>query len=539
MIDSKHNLSVRGPGLLKAFGEEEVCVFCHATHTNKPQTPMWNRSLSNLQYELYQSSTLSASPGQPTGSSKLCLSCHDGTIALGKVLSRPVKGLGLRARISGRANLETDLSDDHPISFRYDSELAATDPELVDPGMLKNGPVQLDGDDQMQCTSCHDSHSSDYPSLLVMDTAYSGLCVTCHDKAGWSGSAHEASPARWNGGGVDPWPDVPGDTVAENGCQSCHTAHSAGMHERLLVFETEEDNCLSCHNGNVARTNIAVELSKRSAHPVRSSLQDHDPAEDFTTMPRHVECQDCHNPHAVTDAEASAPFVNGALTLVGGVTAQGVHIEDARFEYEVCLRCHVNDPSTAIIRQVFQPDIRLQFDPSNASYHPVIASGRNPDVPSLLFSWTESSYVYCTDCHANDQGPGASGNGSRGPHGSMWPFLLEREYVTTDGATENSQSYALCYKCHSRSSILNDESFPTHRKHIVDARTSCATCHDPHGISADQGSATNHSHLINFNTEEVVANSQGQLFFEDLGTLSGSCSLSCHEFDHVDTLYQR
>jgi hypothetical protein len=29
----------------------------------------------------------------------------------------------------------------------------------------------------------------------------------------------------------------------------------------------------------------------------------------------------------------------------------------------------------------------------------------------------------------------------------------------------------------------------------------------------------------------------GDLFFEDRGNLAGSCSLSCHDFDHIDTKY--
>ena len=32
--------------------------------------------------------------------------------------------------------------------------------------------------------------------------------------------------------------------------------------------EAEEDNCLCCHDGSVARGNIAAELTKISVHPV-------------------------------------------------------------------------------------------------------------------------------------------------------------------------------------------------------------------------------------------------------------------------------
>ncbi|MFQ5494707.1 MAG: hypothetical protein ACE5EX_04940, partial [Phycisphaerae bacterium] len=82
VADTVHNLSVAGPGSVRAQSEQEICVFCHAPHNTGPMRPLWNRDVSPASYQIYQSSTLDASPGQPTGSSKLCLSCHDGTIAL-------------------------------------------------------------------------------------------------------------------------------------------------------------------------------------------------------------------------------------------------------------------------------------------------------------------------------------------------------------------------------------------------------------------------------------------------------------------------
>ena len=84
-----HNLSISGPGAVRAISETEVCVFCHTPHGSSGVTPLWNRNSPVGPYTIYQSSSLEAAIGQPTGASKLCLSCHDGTIALGSVLSRP------------------------------------------------------------------------------------------------------------------------------------------------------------------------------------------------------------------------------------------------------------------------------------------------------------------------------------------------------------------------------------------------------------------------------------------------------------------
>ena len=88
-VNSPHNLSASGPGSIRASNETEVCIFCHTPHNATPVSPLWNRNLPTSRLHAFTPATRShAVPGQPTGSSKLCLSCHDGTIALGSVLSR-------------------------------------------------------------------------------------------------------------------------------------------------------------------------------------------------------------------------------------------------------------------------------------------------------------------------------------------------------------------------------------------------------------------------------------------------------------------
>ncbi|MBC8293212.1 MAG: hypothetical protein H8E45_08620 [Proteobacteria bacterium] len=534
IVNSPHDLSISGPGPT-AVGEDEVCIFCHTPHNASPATPLWNRLLPSLSYEPYSSSTLAASPGQPTGASKLCLSCHDGTIALGTVLGSPP--LGLQETVSGRADITTDLSDDHPVSFSYTDAITGGNQELVDPALLSAGPVHLDASGQLQCTACHEPHGTGNPDFLVMADSYAALCTSCHQLTGWQASAHATSSATWNGAGPDPWPVSDGVTTAENACYGCHASHSAAQPRRLLTSSTEEDGCLACHSGSVTAVDIATTLQKFSAHPVDASAWVHDPTEDPVTMPRHVECQDCHDPHSANGSSASAPFASGALEGAPGVDIQGLSIDGARFEYEVCLRCHMNDTTTVIQRQSFEPDLSARFDTSASSFHPVAGPGRNPDVPSLIAPLNEGSQIYCSDCHNNDNGPGAGGNGPAGPHGSNWPQLLEREYTLTDGSSENFQTYSLCYKCHSRSSILGDESFSEHSKHIEKETTSCATCHDPHGVAAGTSSTINNSHLVNFNLNEVLPNSQGDLFFQDNGSRAGTCYLECHGEDHIDKNY--
>jgi len=533
IVNSKHNLSVSGPGTVIAQNESQICIFCHTPHSATSEAPLWNRYESGQIYTPYTSSTVQASIGQPTGNSKLCLSCHDGTVALGMVRSRSTTisfSGGISVMPLGETNLGTDLSDDHPVSFVYDSALASGNPELNDPAGL-TGAVRLDQSGQMQCTSCHNPHDNQFGKFLNMSNRHAGLCGQCHNKEGWSGSSHWTSTQTWNSILPDPWPHTDWTTVQENGCENCHRPHGAGGRERTLNFVKEEDNCLVCHNGNAAGTNILSELNKLSSHPVGNDAGLHDPTEPaLLDSPRHVECVDCHNPHAANDQDTAT--LPGSLRQMKGINASGAPVEPVSYVYEVCFRCHAetNKNTSLMNRQFPQVNVRLDFDPSNASYHPVIAMGVNPDVPSLKDPYTTSSMMTCHDCHNSDQGPSTGGTGPNGVHGSAYPPLLERRMVLVDKVPETAETYALCYKCHDRTSILRGDSFPRHGQHITGTKASCTTCHDPHGVKT-QG------HLINFDLNAVGPSRQGKLLYEDLGPFQGRCNLTCHNHNHREKEY--
>ena len=513
----------------------QACQFCHTPHMALANTPLWNHTLSNAVYTIYQSSSLDAEVGQPTGSSKLCLSCHDGTIALESSVRG---GGGTTLMPPGKANIGTDLSDDHPISFIYSADLAAKDPQLRDPSSLPE-ELALDKFGEMQCVTCHDPHDDTFGKFLVLPNIKSNLCLKCHDLYGWTGSIHETSNALVQGANDTFLKETGYQTVSDNGCLSCHRSHSAGHPERLFHFEKEEDNCFSCHNGQVAK-NMINEFQKFSGHFVGDYEGIHDIRELAGDSNLHVECEDCHNPHAMVQsvqAPVAAPNIQGALKGVSGVSASGAPIEHASYEYEVCFKCHgnnLNRVDTTISRQITQTNTLLEFDQSNPSFHPVTARGANPNVPSLISSLNETLMIYCTDCHSSD-----SSSQVKGPHGSQNPFLLAHSYETADGTEESVFAYELCYQCHDRDSILNDRSFEKHHTHITDEKTPCSVCHDPHGISYSQGNSTNKSNLINFDMTVVFPDPvTGRLEFEDLGDFRGRCYLECHGEQHSPETYE-
>jgi predicted CXXCH cytochrome family protein len=532
VVNSKHNLSISGPGTVRAATEGEVCIFCHAPHTKTGQNPLWNHALSTAAYTPYSSSTLKAKVGQPTGASKLCLSCHDGTVALGMVANRavPIQMRGSGATMpAGSSRIGTDLSGHHPISFIYDHSLVSINGELRDPMVLQQ-QVRLDKDGQVQCTSCHDPHRNQFGQFLVKDNTASALCLDCHVPNQWAGSAHAISKATWNGAGMNPWPHTAAATVAANGCENCHAPHAAGNKPRLLNFARAEDNCLVCHNGNVAAKNVLAELNKPSAHPVLTTSSLHDAAEGpMTGTSRHAACVDCHNPHASTTGPATGAGLSGALAQVQGMSAGGALVKAVSKEYELCFRCHADSSShsaSQVARQFPQPNTRLQFSPGNASYHPVLGVAKSTLDSSLVSSWTLSQQMLCTDCHNNDQGPGAKGTGANGPHGSRYAPLLERNLTQVDFQFESPAAYALCYKCHSEYVLMADR---LHGQHVRDQKTACSTCHDAHGVQ-------NQAHLINFNTLYVQP-LNGRIAYTSLGPGNSSCTLSCHGTDHNASSY--
>lgn len=513
--NSKHNLSVTGPGSTKAANESRICIFCHTPHNSSPSGPLWNRKLAGSTYTPYSSDSIAAAPGQPTGASILCLSCHDGTIALGELLSEgnlPFQA-GTSTIPSGAGLLGTDLSNDHPISFRYSESYDANPDEFVNPGAL-SGLVQLDASGQLQCTSCHDAHDDRNGKFLVMSNQGGQLCSACHNKAGWDGqAAHKLSTAVWEG-----------QSLLERGCDSCHQPHQAGGAIRLLRSAVEENNCITCHNGSVASKNVATEFDKISRHPIAGYNGVHTPNESALVNQRHVECVDCHNPHA---AETGVPL--GALKGVQGVAVNGSPIPakpGINQEHQLCFRCHGDSSAKAPPRTPRQYDtsnLRRIYNPTEvvatASYHPIVNTGKNADVPSLIQPLSEASLISCSDCHSSDN-PAAP----RGPHGSNFPSLLAREYRTLDPSVEGVAAYALCYGCHDRNNILADNSFRFHNKHINEERAACNTCHDPHG--------SNVAHLINFNTNVVSPSSSRRLEYSSNGPNSGTCYLTCHGEDH-------
>jgi len=295
-----------------------------------------------------------------------------------------------------------------------------------------------------------------------------------------------------------------------------------------MLDRPKDELCFKCH-GTVKKgipgesgSDISGVILKQSNHPVIQTTQYHFRGENLpersSTKARHVSCYDCHNPHKST---VEKPF-NG----VRGYSGRGMDINRAQNEHEVCYKCHSDSAN-------LPPDasnIAIKFEAGNASFHPVETIGKNRSVPSLITELSTVSTIKCSGCHGNDDSAGPAG-----PHGSIYDFILSENYSREPG-TESPYAYGLCYKCHRRSSILNDESFKAHNRHVVFGKTSCFSCHDAHG-------SVDNDNLINFDLRVVTPNSAGELNYLKLAPGRPRCFLTCHiessSFEHkvADGLY--
>ncbi len=405
---TKHYLGMFTIYPVRSESTTEVCIFCHTPHNSDPSGPMWNQTIPGSVYNPYASSTLEATRapkallGQPTGSSKLCLSCHDGAIAMGSLLNMPgsipspgtllVTGPGVtegKFTSASTSYIGTELRDDHPISFSYSlSYPSNTEIKTNSPSFTPN-TVRLDLNGEVQCTSCHDPHGTANPKFLVATMENGTLCKACHDKLYSAAGIHETSTATWTSTGQNPWYEDMGaagfgnDTPALQSCLACHRSHGGVAGKSLLrgtnpvggATVDEEWACLNCHNGNMTSTpavkNVDAAFNYTYKHDVKGYNNIHVPDRDAAGQPvtetaanlnnRHAECEDCHNGHGAQVGNHTVGGANGYAigpNLIGSwgvipspwgaagsaATAYAVQHFDStsppNIEGYLCMKCH-------------------------------------------------------------------------------------------------------------------------------------------------------------------------------------------------------
>ena len=195
---NKHNLS--GPNTSVTYRAtndpvnnprgQQICIFCHTPHSANVvgQAPLWNRAFSAQNFQRYTSTTLNIrhisaaqyGPGaQPNGSSRLCLSCHDGVSKMGEVFNGPAIAMTGSDVISGLSSFNPStnkmLTGHHPVSFVYLTGFNSGSQSgtvlsglpasyrfmpLSSAGKVKLFDTNRNSNGWMQCTTCHDPHQN-------------------------------------------------------------------------------------------------------------------------------------------------------------------------------------------------------------------------------------------------------------------------------------------------------------------------------------------------------------------------------------------
>ena len=178
----------------------QICQPCHTPHNANISVtiaPLWNHQFTTATYQMYTSvrGTAGTMSAVIDGTSKLCLSCHDGSVALG-AFGGQAGGITMQGYNNGLANFGTDLRNDHPVSVDYNlcvtngwgglkatSSLYST---YTSPGVYgittKAVSTKLDANGKVQCTSCHGAHSNKLGYQMSMSNEGSQICLICHSK---------------------------------------------------------------------------------------------------------------------------------------------------------------------------------------------------------------------------------------------------------------------------------------------------------------------------------------------------------------------
>jgi predicted CXXCH cytochrome family protein len=569
---SLHNLSPTNKNT-------ETCIYCHTPHQAAPVKGLkglWNHQLSSAKYQFYSSSTYKEGTPvlSPSSPSRLCLSCHDGTVALGSTYNQKTSQATARS-LSSAGNMGTDLSKTHPFSFNT----WVKDNTLLDmlfsttPRATANASVKLPNG-ILECTTCHEPHIQNIdpkrPNMfLVVNNANGKLCQACHDVykpspnvlSGWTTDAHAVS-ASSQGTTATGY-----SSIAQGACMNCHTPHGSGS--ARLLRGADEYACYSCHANSSSQSRwaqvwVGYDDPAKYSHPL--PMTGHDPNEDLSLVstPRHVKCWDCHNPHSSKPSSASKAPLQASLYQATGVDKDGNKVTPANHSYEVCFKCHADTPNKpestpgytkfgyTPTRQVDAHNVRLDFISTSARHNVVLPrAGRTfPDYRSstLKLDGTvgrplTSGYLYCEDCHNNNNAQASGGTGPNGPHISTYEHLLERRYdmnspaasavmpvislsVPSNGGDPLNGPFALCNKCHNIQMLLTtgDTGFRHHASHTVAAGISCAVCHAPHGVQG--GDAVHHRGSINLDLAMAGPDpTTGRL---EINTATRTCYVSCH-----------
>jgi predicted CXXCH cytochrome family protein len=486
------------------------------------------------------SSPSAATSSSPSTSASTSASTSPGDASSSDPLAAASSGPDAAASTSPEAT--ANIGGSSPSTVRYALAPAAIG-DTTSTGI--HGPYSLTTD---QCGFCHRTHTAKGPNLVTKPGPQSNLCLTCHDGTG--------APANLNVTSQYTDPAVPANVVTGSTRDYySHDAQSPTTHTRSAVDEF----------GGVSN--------------------------------RHSECSDCHNPHNANGATVSTQtptgwtasgrvsgssgvsVVNGAAGTAPAYTFVKGNVSPLTREYELCFKCH-SGFTTLPSNSGFAPSSDLldkaeEFNPNNASFHPIEAPGTNKSAAmdaSLAGSpFTTDSTIRCSNCHAGSgvikPGDPPAAGADLAPHASQFQGILlqnyrDRELKSSDEPYKDAD-FALCLMCHAKAPYASlgpnaATNFDLHGEHLTalagkgpggsstdidtpgagDGNAICAECHFRLHSTTFQvpGQTIDGSRLVNF-APNVQPDADGKLSWTRDGPGGGSCTLTCHGHVHQAAKY--
>jgi hypothetical protein len=198
--------------------QDRLCAYCHTPHHALDNTlgPLWAHAVTTENPTPYSSPSFDskgiAINDAYMGDTRLCMSCHDGTVAVdsyyGNTGSNYIRtGTGFM----DNPNVGGNMSQNHPIGFDLTAVIAAGTGAGGSPNLNSSLTTastyrgnsntnvtigsRLFGGQYMTCRTCHDVHNQKNSTANSIKTGTphffllggqlnSGLCITCHNQAG-------------------------------------------------------------------------------------------------------------------------------------------------------------------------------------------------------------------------------------------------------------------------------------------------------------------------------------------------------------------
>jgi predicted CXXCH cytochrome family protein len=207
LLNTKHDLHTGSTAAITATSPvvNDTCVFCHTTHSGTPggAAPLWNHTLTTSTLTWAPATTVRGTT-LPTNltlpaleGSRACMSCHDGTVALGSVLvyyngtaSGPatftVTGTNTTAgklASTSKAYMDpTHMEKNHPLGVPLPAAKAGFSSYVASDGGTGVWYVTSSNNLQyVQCQSCHDPHNTAVMPFLRISNVGGAICSSCHN----------------------------------------------------------------------------------------------------------------------------------------------------------------------------------------------------------------------------------------------------------------------------------------------------------------------------------------------------------------------